>query len=223
MKAVILNNTGDTSQLSLEEIEKPTCNDNEVLIKVEAFSINPIDVKIRKGNRFSANLLENKPSILGWDLSGTIEDHGKEVKEFRKGTKVFGMINFPDFGKTYAEYAVAKSSDLVEIPGNIDFIHAAATPLAALTAFQALKNYGQLKEGTKVLIHAAGGGVGHFGVQFAKFFGSEVIVTCSESKKDFVLSLGANKYIDYKKTRFEDVIDKVDVVFDLIGGNYIDR
>lgn len=223
MKAVILKNTGDVSQLVLEEIEIPTYAPDEVLIKVEAFSINPIEIKTRNGNRFSKKLLADKPSILGWDVSGTIEEVGKEVDVFRKGAQVFGMINFPDFGKTYAEYAVAKASDLIVIPDNIDFIKAAATPLAALTAFQALKYYGRLSEGKKVLIHAAGGGVGHFAVQIAKYFGSEVIVTCSEDKKDFVLELGADRHIDYKKELFEDKIKEVDVVFDLVGGSYIDR
>jgi len=223
MKAVILNNTGDTSQLSIEEIKIPVCGADGVLIKVKAFSINPIDIKIRKGNRFSKKLLSDKPSILGWDLSGTIEKVGENVTTFNKGAKVFGMINFPNFGKTYAEYAVCNPADLMKIPENIDFLQAAATPLAALTAFQALKDYGKLKAGTKVLIHGAGGGVGHFGVQISKYFGAEVIVTSSESKRNFVLELGADKHIDYQKVPFEKQMEKVDVVFDLIGGSYIDR
>lgn len=223
MKAVILKKTGDTSQLSVEDIAKPEIKSDEILLKTKAFSINPIDVKIRKGNRFSEKLLKDKPSILGWDVSGIVEETGKSVTGFQKNDSVFGMIGFPNFGKTYAEYVVAKSTDLCKIPKNVDFVNAAATPLAALTAYQALKDYGKLGSGKRVLIHAASGGVGHFGVQIAKHFGSETIVTASDGKREFVMGLGTDKFIDYKTERFEDEVKNVDVVFDLIGGNYIDR
>lgn len=222
MKAVLLKNTGGVENLSVEEIERPSYGKNEVLVRVKAFSLNPIDVKTRKGNHFSEKLLGDKPSIPGWDMSGIIEEIGDEVTEFNEKTKVFGMLNFPELGKTYAEYVVAKPEDLVEIPENTNFLEAGATPLAALTAYQALHNHAKLGKGKKILILAAGGGVGHFGVQIANYFGAEVIATCSKDKKEFVQGLGAHQVIDYKSANFEDELDSVDVVFDLLGGSYIE-
>lgn len=223
MKAVILKDTGGVNQLSVEDIAKPAIKADEILIKTKFFGINPIDMKIREGNRFSEKLLNDKPSILGWDVSGIVKETGEKVAEFQKEDRVFGMIGFPDFGRTYAEYVVAKERDLCKIPNNKGFLSAAATPLAALTAYQALKDYGKLAPGKKVLIHAASGGVGHFGVQIAKHFGAEVIATASDGKREFVSGLGADRFIDYREKRFEDVVSDVDVVFDLIGGDYIDR
>lgn len=223
MKAVLLKNTGGVENLSVEEIEKPSYGKNEVLVRVKAFSLNPIDVKIRKGNHFSEKLLQDKPSIPGWDMSGVIEAFGDQVTEFEKNTAVFGMLNFPKFGKTYAEYVVAKPADLVKIPKNTDFLNAAATPLAALTAYQALKNHAKLTKDKKILILAAGGGVGHFGIQFANHFGAKVTATCSAEKKEFVQGLGAHQVIDYKAEDFEEKLKDIDVVFDLLGGSYIDR
>src|SRR5690625_1079445 len=116
MKAVLLKGTGGVNQLSVEEVPQPSIKDNELLIKAKAFSINPIEVKTRKGNRFSEKLLNDKPSILGWDASGVVKKTGKKVNQFSVGDQVFGIIGFPEFGKTYAEYIVAKEQDLVPIP-----------------------------------------------------------------------------------------------------------
>lgn len=223
MKAVILRNIGEVSQLEIQEIKTPTPNKDEVLIKMQAFSINPIEVKTRKGNRFSEKLLNNPPSILGWDGAGTVEEVGSEIKEFSVGDRVFGVIRFPNFGKTYAEYFVAKEKDLVKIPDNIDFESASVSTIAALTAWQALKHTAQLSPGKKLLIHAASGGVGHFGVQIAHHLGAEIWATASKEKHNFVKSLGADHCIDYKTQNFEEVVSSMDVVFDLIGGDYIDR
>lgn len=223
MKAVILQNTGDVDQLAIEEIKKPEINQDEVLIRTQATSINPIEVKTRKGNRFSEKLLEDRPSILGWDASGIVEETGEKVKEFQPGDKVFGIIGFPAFGKTYAEYFKAVPDHLVKIPETVSFQDAASSTIAAITAFQALRDYGKLQTGTKVLIHAASGGVGHFGVQIAKNFGAEVWATASAEKQAFVESLGADHFIDYNTQKFEEEAQNMDVVFDLIGGHYIDR
>lgn len=223
MKAVILNNTGNVSQLSIEDIEKPKIKSDEILIKTKAFSINPIEVKTRKGNRFSEKLLRDKPSILGWDVSGIVEEYGREVEKFSVGDRVFGIVGFPNFGKTYAEYVVAKENDLCKIPDNTSFEEAAGTTIAAITPYQALRDYGKLKKGTKVLIHAASGGVGHFAVQIARYYEAEIYVTASDSKRNFVMGLGADHFIDYKTEDFEKIAKNLDVVFDLIGGNYIDR
>lgn len=223
MKAVIMTGTGGVNQLHVEEIDQPVIDSNELLINTKAFSINPIEVKTRKGNRFSAPLLQDSPSILGWDAAGVVEAVGKNITEFKPGDRVFGIIGFPDFGKTYADYFVAKEKDLCLIPENVDFKEAAVSTIAAITAYQALKYDAKLKKGTKLLIHAASGGVGHLGVQIAKHLGAEVYVTASAEKRDFVMSLGADHFIDYKTEVFEEVLPEMDVVFDLIGGDYIDR
>lgn len=223
MKAAILKNTGDVDQLVLKDIPVPEIKDNEILVKTKVASINPIEVKTRKGNRFSDKLLQEEYPILGWDASGVVEKVGKNISEFKPGDRVFGIIGFPEFGKTYAEYFVAEEKHLTLIPENVSFEDAAASTIAAITAYQALKDYGKLHLDTKVLIHAASGGVGHFGVQFAKHFGAEVWATASGSKEDFVRELGADHFIDYKTQNFEDVAKDMDVVFDLISGDYIDR
>lgn len=223
MKAVILKNKGDVSQLSVEEVEKPNIKSDELLIKTEAFSINPIELKTRKGNAFSEKLLNDKPSILGWDGAGIVEKVGKDIDSFSLNDRVFGVIGFPEFGKTYAEYFVAKEKDLAKIPDNVGFEEAAVSTIAAQTAYQSLKYHAKLKPGKRILIHAASGGVGHFGVQIAKYFGAEVYATASAEKRDFVMSIGVDHFIDYKTESFENKVKDMDVVFDLIGGNYIDR
>ncbi len=223
MKAVILKDIGGAEQLSVENISIPQINEDEILVKTKAVSINPIEIKTRNGNRFSKLLLQEKPSILGWDASGIIEKTGKNIIDFKTGDRVFGIIGFPKFGKTYAEYFVAKKDDLVLVPDNISDEEAAASTIAAITAYQALRDFGKLNPATKVLIHAASGGVGHFGVQFAKYFGAEIWATASEGKRDFVQKLGADHFIDYKTQNFEEIVKNMDVVFDLIGGDYIDK
>ncbi len=223
MKAVILKNTGGSDQLSIEEIAKPEINPQQVLIKIKAFGINPIEVKTRNGNKFSEKLLQDKPSILGWDVSGVVEEVGNQVKNFKAGDRVCGMLNFPDFGKTYAQYTVANPQDLAKFTEHTSFEEAAALPLAGLTAYQALKHAGQLQPGQKVLIHAGGGGVGHLGIQFAKNLGAHVSVTASGEKEELVRLLGADNYINYKEQKFEEALKDIDLVFDLIGDNYIDR
>lgn len=223
MKAVILKGIGDVDQLIVEEIPIPEIKEDEVLVKTKIASINPIEVKTRKGNRFGEKLLQEEYPILGWDASGVVEKVGKNISGFKPGDKVFGIIGFPEFGKTYADYFVAKEKYLTHIPENVDFADAAATTIAAITAYQALKYFGKLGPGTKVLIHAASGGVGHYAVQFAKHFGAEIWATASGTNEDFVKDLGADHFINYKTQKFEDEAQNMDVVFDLIGGDYIDR
>lgn len=223
MKGVILKETGDVEQLMLKDIPIPHINEDEIFVKTKVASINPIEVKTRKGNRFSKSLLELEYPILGWDASGVVEKVGENITQFKPGDKVFGIIEFPGFGKTYAEYFVAQEKHLTHIPEGVSFADAAASTIAAITAYQALKYFGKLKSNTKVLIHAASGGVGHFGVQFAKHFGAEVWATASGSKEDFVKELGADHFINYKTQKFEEEAQKMDVVLDLIGGDYIDR
>lgn len=224
MKAVILKGIGDVSQLQIEAVEQPTLKSDEMLVKTKAFSINPIEVKTRKGNPFSEKLLKDKPSIPGWDASGIVEKTGAAIQSFSKGDRVFGVIGFPNFGKTYAEYFVAKEKDVALIPENIDFPEAAVSTIAALTAYQSLIQKAQLKRGDKILIHAASGGVGHFAVQIARYLGAQVYATASKEKHEFIKSLGADVIIDYRTQKFEDALpEEMDVVYDLIGGDYINR
>lgn len=223
MKAIILKGKGDVSQLVMEEVPIPNIKSDEILIRTKAFSINPLEYKIRRGNVFTPKLLQDPPSILGWDASGVIEKVGQSVKDYQKGDEVYGIMGFPKFGKTYAEFTVAKSEHIVFKPKNISFEEAAVSNIAALTAYQTLHYHTELKPGKSILIHAASGGVGHFAVQMAKQMGAEVYATASGKNKSFVKELGADHFIDYKTQDFEKEIAPVDYVLDLIGGNYIDR
>jgi NADPH:quinone reductase-like Zn-dependent oxidoreductase len=223
MKAIVLRGFGGVENLESVEIPVPDISDNEVLVKVKSFSINPVDIKTRLGRGHASRLKEYNPMILGWDISGVITRVGKSVASFKEGDEVFGMVNFPGHGRAYAEYVAAPESHIVLKPFNISHEEAAAASLAALTAWQLLKEKSGIKSGYKVLIHSAAGGVGHYAVQMAKYLGAYVIGTSSAQNRDFVLSLGASGHIDYEKQSFEDVVKDLDFVLDTIGGNYIDR
>lgn len=223
MKAITLKDFGTVDNLVVKELPLPHFSEDEVLVQVKAFSINPVDIKTRNGKGVAAKLKETKPMILGWDFSGIVSETGKSVISFKKGDKVFGFINFPGPGKTYAEYVVAPESQITIKPANITFEEAAAASLAALTAWQLLKDKSGIKPGDNVLIHAAAGGVGHFAVQMSKQMGAYVIGTASGENKDFVLDLGASVHIDYEKQKFEEIAKDIDFVLDTLGGEYIDR
>ena len=223
MKAIVLRGFGGVENLESVEIPVPDISDNEVLVKVKSFSINPVDIKTRLGRGHASRLKEYNPMILGWDISGVITRAGKSVASFKEGDEVFGMVNFPGHGRAYAEYVAAPESHIALKPFNISHEEAAAASLAALTAWQLLKEKSGIKSGYKVLIHSAAGGVGHYAVQMAKYLGAYVIGTSSAQNRDFVLSLGASEHIDYEKQSFEDVVKDLDFVLDTIGGNYIDR
>ncbi len=194
MKAYTLKKNGGIENLKLSEIDKPKIKADEVLVKVKAISINPVDAFVRKNESSLQGILkpgkDEDTFILGWDVSGIVEEVGSDVKEFKNGDEVFGMINFPGNGKAYAEYVAAPANQITLKPKNISFEDAAAATLAALTAWQGLVTNAKIKKEDKVLIHAAGGGVGHYAVQIAKSFGAYVIGTGSSSKRDFVLKLG---------------------------------
>lgn len=219
MKAIVLEKFGPAENLLYKEIPKPEIKPHEVLIKVKAISINPVDVKVRSQQAPLAEaLIKYDPLILGWDLSGEVTEIGTEVSKFQVGDAVFGMVNFVGHGKAYAEYVAAPEDQLARKPKNISHVEAAASTLAALTAWQAFDSYGKLRPADKVLIHAASGGVGHFAVQIAKHIGAYVIATSSASNRDFVLNLGADKHIDYQSTPFETVLSDIDFVLEAIGG-----
>jgi NADPH:quinone reductase-like Zn-dependent oxidoreductase len=223
MKAYLLNEAGGVENLVLSDIEKPRIKVNEVLVKTKAISINPVDVKVRKADEILTLIMgtEDRPVILGWDISGTVVAVGEEVSEFEVGNKVFGMVNFPGQGKGYAEYVASPASHLAIMPEKATFEEAAATTLAALTALQVLKP--RVNEGDRILIHAGSGGVGHFAIQIAKALGAHVISTSSAKNRDFIMSLGADEHIDYREQKFEEVLSDIDFVLDGMGGEVLEN
>jgi NADPH:quinone reductase-like Zn-dependent oxidoreductase len=218
MKAFQLMGTAGIEDLHLTQLPLPTPAAGEVLVKVRALSINPVDVKTAHGHGVYSSLKDAQPLIPGWDISGEVVSTGSELLDFIPGDEVFGLVNFPGHGRAYAEYVAVPARHLAHKPTNISHAEAAATPLAGLAAWQALVTNAHVQAGQRVLIHAAAGGVGHFAVQLAKELGAYVIGTSSAAKRVFVLSLGADAHVDYTQQRFEDVVPPVDVVLDTIGG-----
>jgi len=221
MKQIKLVETDLKQPLQCIEVEMPIPNKGEVLILNKAFSINPVDVKTRTGGGIYGPIKNESPIILGWDVAGEIVKIGEEVDSFKIGDKVFGMVNFPGHGKTYAEYVLAPYNDLAKIPENQSYTSAAATTLAALTAYQILSRH--IKKGEKVFIQSAAGGVGHFAVQIAKILGAHVIGTASEKNREFLLELGIDEFIDYTKSEFDNVVQGVDFALDTMGGEILKR
>lgn len=222
MKAAVINEFGTPNVLKIFDIPKPVPNDGEVLIKVKFTGINPVDTKVRSGSSGMSKHLEF-PVILGWDISGIIEDVGKNIFNFRIGDEVFGCIGFPGLGKTYAEFAVADPKLLTKKTSNISFEEAAAVPMAGLTAYQAINEHLKVSEGENILVQAAAGGVGHLAVQFAKMKGAFVAGTASEKNESFLKSISVDQFIDYKKDKFEEVFKKPDAVLDAMGGEVLYR
>ncbi|HLT07007.1 MAG TPA: NADP-dependent oxidoreductase [Cyclobacteriaceae bacterium] len=223
MKAVILKEAGSTDNFSIEDIATPVPQPQEVLVKVHAAAVNPVDMKTRKGGAFLAKLQESGSVILGWDISGVVESVGAQVSLFKPGDEVFGMVNFPGIGKAYAAYVTAPEGHLARKPSNINHEDAAAATLAALTAWQALVHEAKVTAGQKVLIHAAAGGVGHFAIQIAKHLGAKVVGTASSSNIEFLKALGVDFPIDYTAAPFETQMDQVDVVLDPLGDEVTER
>ncbi len=223
MKAVILKEFGGAENLIETDVPKPSISENEVLVRTSAISINPVDIKARKGQSLASTLREFDPIILGWDISGTIEQIGEKVTQFREGDEVFGMINFPGHGKTYAEYVAVPENHIALKPSNISHEEAAAASLAALTAWQILTGEADIKPGNRILIHSAAGGVGHYAVQMARHLELYIAGTSSGKNRNFVTGMGASQHVDYEKERFEELLHDFDFVLDTIGGEYIDR
>jgi len=217
MKAIQIHQFGGPEVLKYEDAPRPVPAADEVLIKVYASGVNPVDWKIRAGHA-KGKFPIHFPLIPGWDVSGDIEEVGSDILNFKKGDEVYSRPD-PTRNGTYAEYVVVKADQVNGKPKSISHDKAAAVPLAGLTAWQGLFDYGQLERGQKVLIHAASGGVGTFAVQFAKWKGAYVIGTSSEENIDFLFDLGADEVIDYKNEKFEDKVKDVDLVFDMIGGD----
>jgi NADPH:quinone reductase-like Zn-dependent oxidoreductase len=220
MRIVTQETFGSADVLHLAEAERPTPGPSQVLVRVVAAGVNPVDTAIRAGR---VRLYGPPPFILGAEFSGVVEETGPGAALFTPGDEVFGMPLFPAITGAYAEYATSPSRQVVGKPSELDHTAAAALPLVGLTAWQGLVEHAGLQAGQRVLIHAGGGGVGHVAIQIAKARGAHVITTASAGKHDFVQSLGADEIIDYRARHFEDIAHNMDVVFDLIGGDTIDR
>ncbi len=220
MRAVRIHAYGGPEVLVYEDVARPEAAAGEVLIRVHAAGVNPADWKTRSGPARPGAML---PMILGWDVSGAVEALGHEVTEFHEGDAVYGMIRFPQAGATYAEYVAAPVAHLAHKPATIDHIHAAAVPLAGLTAWQALFEKAHLTAGQTVLILGAAGGVGHLAVQLAKSQGAYVLGTASTRNIEFLHRIGVDQAIDYTTTPLETVVHNVDVVFDTVGGEARER
>jgi len=217
MKAIRFHNYGDSGALKYEDVPIPEIGPPEVLIKVHAAGVNPVDWKIREGY-LQSFLPYHLPLIPGWDVAGTVASAGALVTRFNAGDQVFSR---PDISRNgaYAEYIAVRTDELALAPGSIPLEHAAGIPLAALTAWMALFDKADLRAGQSVLIHAASGGVGTFAVQLAKLAGARVIGTTSGRNIDLVKSLGADEVIDYLSEDFSTRVKDVDVVFDTLGGD----
>ena len=216
MKAVIIEKYGGKEELKMSQVPNPVIKENEVLIEMHATSINPIDWKVREGYLKDMMPLPF-PIVLGWDAAGIVESIGKKVTAFKIGDRVFARPHTSPNG-TYSEYISVPEDLVVKIPENISFEEAASIPLAGMTAWQALVNFGKIKQGDKVLIHAGAGGVGSLAIQIAKSLGAYVATTGSSKNEDLLKSLGADIVINYEKNNFENEIKDYDIVFDTMGG-----
>jgi NADPH2:quinone reductase len=221
MKAATIHRFGSSDVLAIEDVPRPIPDEGEVLVRVHAAGINPIDYKTRQGMGANRRWKETKfPVILGWDISGVVE---AAAGAWKAGDEVYALAGYPAPFGAYAQYIAVPAAHLAAKPKTIDHVNAAAVPLAALTAWQALFEKAGLAAGQTVLIHAAAGGVGHFAVQFAKWKGARVIATASGRNESFVRQLGADEFIDYQRTAFDDAVKDVDVVFHTIGAEFRPR
>lgn len=216
MRAVAMEATGGPDVLHPAEVERPLRVNAEFLVKVVAAGVNPIDAKTRSGRGVSA-AIDSFPAILGNDFSGIVVESPYESHSIKPGDEVYGMTMVPRFGGTYAEYIAVPAMCIAKKPRALSHVEAAAVPLAAMTAWGAVVDVAKAHEGQRMLIHAGAGGVGHFAIQFATFFGAHVITTGSTRNSGWLRELGAAEVIDYSTTRFEDELADLDVVIDLIG------
>ncbi|MEV7796004.1 NADP-dependent oxidoreductase [Streptomyces sp. NPDC087512] len=214
MRAVSQDTLGGPEVLREVRLERPEPRPNEVLVRVRAAGVNPTDWKHRANGGF----LGEPPFVLGWDVSGVVEAVGIGVAAFRPGDEVFGMLSYPFGHGSHAEYVTAPARTFVRKPAAVDHVQAGALPLVSLTAWQALVERAGVRQGQRVLIHAAAGGVGHVAVQIAKARGAYVIGTASAGKHEFLRSLGVDEPVDYRETDVTEAVKDVDVVLDTIGG-----
>lgn len=217
MKAIRIHAYGGVDQLKYEDVPRPVPAADEMLVRVHGAGVNPVDDKIRAG-MVKGWLFITLPLIPGWDVSGTVEEVGKNIKAYKPGDAVFAYLSLQHSGG-YAQYAIVRENEVAPKPKKLSLVDAAAVPLAGLTAWQALVDTAKIQSGQTVLIHGGSGGVGHFAVQIAKAKGCRVIATASAENQAMLKDLGADQAIDYRATKFEDVVKDVDVVLDTVGGD----
>ncbi len=217
MQTITQERFGGPEQLVVGTAPRPHPLPTEVLVRVHAAGVNPVDWKTREGHGM-AGVLGGPPFILGWDVAGVVEEVGFGVTTVAAGDRVYGMPWFPRAAGAYAEYVTAPARQFAHSPSSLTDIEAAAVPLAALTAWQVLVDTVQVKPGDRVLITAAAGGVGHFAVQFAHHFGAHVVATASPVNHEWLVGLGADEVIDYHDPEYASSIENMDVVVELVGG-----
>ncbi|GAB2500230.1 NADP-dependent oxidoreductase [Nocardiopsis aegyptia] len=218
MRIIQQDELGGPEVLRLVEAPRPEPRPTEIQVRVHAAAVNPTDWKQR-----TSGYWYSLPIAQGWDVSGVVTAVAPGVTRLAVGDEVYGMPNFPQRPGAYADYVTAPSRHFARKPATLDHVEAAAIPLAALTAWQSLVDAAGVHEGQRVLVHAAGGGVGHFAVQIARARGARVIGTASAGKHDLVRDLGAHELVDHRAVDFADVVGGVDVVLDTIGGDYLER
>ncbi len=220
MRAVVIDRYGGPEVLRLATVPRPVPTRGQVLVRTRFIGVNPKDIIVRKG-KFQIATGKKFPLIVGHDIAGEVVEVGLGA-DLAKGDLVYGMIN--DFaGRAYAEYAAVDCQQLAKAPASIELAVAAAVPLAAQTALQALRDDAQLKAGQTVLVNGASGGVGVFAVQIAKILGAQVTAVCSHRNVDLVTELGADRVVDYTKTELVDLDEKFDVIFDVFGNYRFDK
>lgn len=219
---IIQRSYGATDVLERVEFPTPTPASDELLVRINAASINPVDAKTRAGGGIARMLEDSFPLALGWDAAGVVEGVGAAVSDFAVGDRVFGLPLFPVPAGTFGTHVVSPAADWAHSPLTIDDIHAAAVPLAALTALKAFREVADLRPGQRVLVRGAGGGVGHFAVQIAKAMGAFVVASASGEKSAFVEGLGADLVVDYSTHNVGELLARsgaqVDVTLELLGG-----
>jgi NADPH:quinone reductase-like Zn-dependent oxidoreductase len=221
MKAVVLNEHGGREVLKYQDVPRPEPKEDEILVHVMAAAINPVDTYVRQG-MFGKRAAGDGSTILGYDIAGVVEKTGANAKKFKKGDAVYCYLSVMR-GGGYAEFAVAKESETALKPKNINFVEAAAVPLAATTAWQALIDSARIDHGQTVLIHGGSGGVGSFAIQIAKVRGTKVIATASTAHQQLLKQLGVDQAIDYTTTKFEDLVKDVDVVLNCVRADALAR
>ncbi|MFE9360375.1 NADP-dependent oxidoreductase [Streptomyces olivaceoviridis] len=219
MRVITQETLGGPEVLTIVDAPEPQPLPTEVLVRVKAIGLNPLEARLRAGE---FPLIGRPPFVLGWDISGVVEE-APGTWRFRPGDEVFGMPLFPRAASAYAEVVSAPALHLARKPASLSHVEASALPVVGLTAWQGLVDLGGVSEGDRVLVHGGGGGVGHVAIQIAKALGAHVIATASGSKRKFVEGFGADEVIDYTAVNFTEAVRDIDVVLDTIGGDTVER
>lgn len=225
-RAAVQHAFGGPSAIAIEDVTLPAPGPGQVIVRTAAAGINPVDLKTSEGGGIAGMLpagVLDAGLTLGWDLAGYVVTTGEGVTAFQPGDRVFGLIGFPALGRTFADRVLVAAEDITPIPPHVSDVVAGAIPLVGLTAWQALFDHAGLQAGQTMLLHGGTGGVGHVAIQLAKQAGARVIVTASARNREFLLGLGADEVIDYRTQRFEELVADVDVVFNTVEGDALDR